>query len=653
MRIKKNAPVNILIVDDREENIIALTALLERDDICLFSTTSTNEGLKLAWENEISIAMIDVQMPEMDGFEFVKVLKSNPRTEDILVIFVTAISKESKYAVMGFDAGAIDYLYKPLDPFITKAKVDSFIQLANHRAAMRQKNEELENMAVVVKNSADIICTVNARTLLIQNINQAVEKTLDFQPVQLIGKSIIDFAVDEAKDALRSKLNEIINNKLSYSVFEFQFYKSNKTVIWAECRATYQNKTLFLNISDITAQKSYENELIRSKEYAENERKIKETFVAHISHELRTPLNGILGIINLLRTTTISEQQRSLINLLDVSSQSLIGVINDVLDISKIDAGKFKIVRAPVNLTNLIKAVYGLLKFKADENNIAFNLEIDEELPAHLMIDALRLNQVLMNLLSNAIKFTRSGSVTLRVSVLQRHGDNVNLQFAVEDTGIGIAESRLGTIFESFEQAEDDITAKFGGTGLGLAIVKKLVALKGGELTVKSEVGTGSTFTFTNWYSAADAPDDKQVIKDGVVLEPFSNVNILVAEDNLINQFMLAKMLRDWKIKFVMVDNGRKVLEKVKAENYDLILMDTHMPELNGYETTRVIRNDFDEPKRSVPIISLSAAVLDYEQQEAILAGMNDVLSKPFQPYQLHSKIKNLLGISAPLKSPA
>ncbi|MGZ3873242.1 MAG: response regulator [Mucilaginibacter sp.] len=653
MRIKKAVPVNILIVDDREENIIALTALLERDDIHLFSTTSTNEGLKLAWENEISIAMIDVQMPEMDGFEFVKVLKSNPRTEDILVIFVTAISKESKYAVMGFDAGAIDYLYKPLDPAITKAKVDSFIQLANHRAAMRQKNEELENMAVVVKNSADIICTVNARTLLIQNINQAVEKILDFQPGQLVGKSIIDFAVDEEKDALQSKLNEIINNKLSYTVSEFQFYKSNKTVIWAECRATYQNKTLFLNISDITAQKSYENELIRSKEHAENARKIKETFVAHISHELRTPLNGILGIVNLLRTTAINEQQRSLIDLLDVSSQSLIGVINDVLDISKIDAGKFKIVRAPVNLTNLIKAVYGLLKFKADENNIAFNLEIDDDLPSHLMIDALRLNQVLMNLLSNAIKFTRSGYVTLKVSVLQRHGGNVNLQFSVEDTGIGIAESRLGTIFESFEQAEDDITAKFGGTGLGLAIVKKLVALKGGELTVKSEVGTGSTFTFTNWYSAADAPDDKQVIKDGVVLEPFSNVNILVAEDNLINQFMLAKMLRDWKIKFVMVDNGRKVLEKVKAENYDLILMDTHMPELNGYETTRAIRNDFDEPKRSVPIISLSAAVLDYEQQEAILAGMNDVLSKPFQPYQLHSKIKNLLGISAPLKSPA
>src|SRR6195952_4148272 len=196
-------PINILIVDDREENIIALTALLERDDIKIFSTTSPNEGLKIAWESQIAIALVDVQMPEMDGFEFVEMLKSNPRTRDIMVIFVTAISKETKYAVKGLGTGAVDYLYKPLDPYVTSAKVDSFIQLARSQAELKQKNEELQNFAIVVKNSADIICSVDAQTLRINNINPAVETIMGFKAAELLGKSIVDLSVNEQQHLFR------------------------------------------------------------------------------------------------------------------------------------------------------------------------------------------------------------------------------------------------------------------------------------------------------------------------------------------------------------------------------------------------------------------------------------------------------------------
>jgi PAS domain S-box-containing protein len=644
-------PVNILIVDDRKENIIALSALLDRDDIRLFSTTSPNEGLKLAWENQISIALIDVQMPEMDGFEFVEMLKSNPRTKDILVIFVTAISKEPKYAVKGFGVGAVDYLYKPLDPFITSAKVDSFIQLAQYHADIKLKNEELQNMAVVVKNSADIICSVDAQTLLIQNINPAVEKIMGFKAAELIGANIVNFAIDEQKEPFKAKLNEIVKDGLHSSVSEFRFNTFNNIIIWAECRVAYRNKMLFLNISNISAQKNFEDQLIRSKESAEYGKKVKETFLANMSHELRTPVNGIIGLTNLLRKTELNEQQNSMIDLLEVSSQSLLGVINDVLDISKIDAGKFKIVRSSHNLNEVIRAVYGLLKFKADENNIEFLLDIDPEIPLNLMIDSLRLNQILMNLLSNAIKFTERGYVKLIVTVLQKNNVKAEIKFTVEDSGIGIPEHRLGGIFESFEQAEDDTAAKYGGTGLGLAIVKKLVELKGGDLAVSSEQGRGSNFSFINWYSIADKPKDKVETKAAGALEQFENVNILVAEDNLVNQFMLAKMLKDWGIEFEVVDNGRKVLDKLRTKDYDLILMDTHMPELNGYETTKIIRKSFEEPKRSVPIMSLSAAAFDYEKEEAISAGMNDLLSKPFQPHELYAKIKSLLTANELVKS--
>lgn len=638
-------PVNILIVDDREENIIALEALLKRDDIKIFSTTSPNEALKIAWETNIAIALVDVQMPEMDGFELVEMLKSNPRTKDILVIFVTAISKEAKYAVKGLGTGAVDYLYKPLDPYITSAKVDSFVQLARTQAEIKQKNDELQNYAIVVKNSADIITSVDAQSLRIDNINPTVEKIMGFRPDELIGKSIVDLAIDDHRPLFRKKLGEIIKDNLSYAIFEFKFETFDKRVIWVECRAAYRNKTIFINISDISPQKSYQEQLIKSKESAEYSKKVKETFLANMSHELRTPVNGIIGITSLLRKTGLTDQQVGMLDLLDTSSKSLLGVINDVLDISKIEAGKFSIIRTANNVYEIVNSVFNLLKFKADENNIEFLLDIEDEVPEYLMVDSLRLNQILMNLLSNALKFTERGYVKLKITVLQKHNDKVKLKFSVEDTGIGIPADRLNRIFDSFEQAEEDTVSKYGGTGLGLTIVKKLAELKGGELTVSSQVGRGSTFNFVCWYTISIKPKAKVTPKTDKILPPFNNVRVLVAEDNMVNQFMLSKILKDWNVEVEMVDNGRKLIEKLTNKEYDIILMDTHMPEMNGYQAAKTIRVDFEEPKRSIPIISLSAASYDHEQQEALSAGMNDVLSKPFQPYQLHEKMSRLLKV--------
>ena len=643
-------PVNILIVDDREENIIALEALLARSDIKIFSTTSPNDALKIAWDNNIAIALVDVQMPEIDGFELVEMLKKNPRTKDILVIFVTAISKESKYAIKGLNTGAVDYLYKPLDPYVTSAKVDSFIQLARHQADMLLKNQELENFAVVVRNSADIICAIDAQSMRIQSINPAVEKILGHKPSELIGKSIIDSVIVGERVAFRKKLGEIIKDNLRFTVFEFQFETFDKNVIWAECRASYQNKTIFINISDVSPQRSYLEQLLKSKEAAEYGKKVKEIFLANMSHELRTPVNGILGLTQMLRSTPVNDQQVSMLDLLETSSQSLLGVINDILDISKIESGKFNIVRSPNNITELVESAYKLLKFKADEKLIDLLLEIDPNVPEYVNVDSLRLNQILMNLLSNAIKFTDRGFVKLKLSVLQQHNDKVKLKFTVEDTGIGIASDKMTKIFDSFEQAEEDTTSKYGGTGLGLTIVKKLVELKGGELTFSSQIGKGSVFNFINWFTIVLKPKLEKTIKhNGAALDSFQNISVLVAEDNLVNQFIISKILNGWNVNVEMVDNGRKVIDKLRQKHYDLILMDTHMPEMNGYQTAKNIRLDFDEPQRSIPIISLSAAALNHEQEEAISAGMNDVLSKPFQAHELHDKMQKLLKIKKPV----
>lgn len=638
--------INILIVDDKEANIIALQALLNRDDIRIFSTTSPNEALKIAWANNISIALLDVQMPEMDGFELAGMLKSNSKTKDVLIIFVTAISKEPKYAIKGFGAGAMDYLYKPLDPYITAAKVDAFIQLARSQQEIKNKNQALENFAVVVNNSADIICTVDALSMRIKTINPAVGKILGYRAEEWVNRNVTDMAFEEDQDEFSLKINEVVNKNLGFAVFDLRFKKFDKQEIWMECRATFQNKTIFLNINDITSQKSYQTELLKSKRLAENAKKIKETFLAHMSHELRTPINGVIGLVNLLKNTPLDEEQLKIMDLMDISSQSLLGVINDVLDISKMEAGKFRITRADTNINLVVKAVVDLMKVKANEKDITLMLEISPDMPKIILADSLRINQILMNLLSNAIKFTDKGFVKLSVKVLSSIDEKVQLQFSVEDTGIGIPKESLSKIFDSFEQAEEDTTRKYGGTGLGLSIVKKLIELKGGELLVRSEFGKGSTFDFTNWFTLNSKPG--QAYSHQPTRKPlkrFEDIRVLVAEDNMINQFLLSKMLKSWNLEVDMVENGQQVIEKLSQQHYDLILMDTHMPVMNGYDAAKAIRLNFQEPTRSIPIISLSASSFDSDKQQALNSGMNAILSKPFMPEELHQKIEEILPL--------
>lgn len=635
--------INVLIVDDREENIVALKALIHREDINIITTTSPNEALKLAWENSISIALVDVQMPDIDGFELVDMLKANPRTKDILVIFVTAISKETKYAVKGYNSGAVDYLYKPLDPYVTAAKVDSFIQLATTQNLLKQKNEELENFAIVINNCADIICAIEAKTLRIKTVSPAVERTIGYKQAEVIDKKMTDFVDEELKDEFVAALNKMAKSKTTTS-FETRFTSFSGEKIWFECRVTYKSDTFFLNASDISHQKQYATELINAKEEALKAKKVKEVFLANMSHELRTPINGIIGISSILQNTELTATQLEMVKLLEVSSQSLLGVVNDILDISKIESGKFSINNKEINLTELLKSVTDILRFKANEKLIDLKLEIANDVPYYIMADALRLNQILMNLLSNAIKFTNKGEVKLKVSRTSASEKSVSLKFEVSDTGIGIPKNRLANVFESYEQADEDTAIKYGGTGLGLTIVKKLVDLMNGELTAESIVEKGSKFTFTaNFKLQQD--NAGLIIKFTPNLKSFKGIKILIAEDNLVNQFMVKKILTSWEVETETVDTGFKAVEMLQKQDFDLILMDTHMPEMGGFEAARKIRAEFQSPKKDVKIISLSAAILEEEKAAALDAGMDDILTKPFVLEDLHRIISKVLGL--------
>jgi signal transduction histidine kinase len=526
MHQRNMSKINLLIVDDKEENIIALEALLNRNDINIITTTSPNDALRICWEKDIAIALIDVQMPEMNGFELVEILKNNARTQDIMVIFVTAISTEAKYAIKGLNAGAVDYLYKPLDPYITSAKVDAFIQLTRNQREIKYKNEQLEKI---------------------------------------------------------------------------------------------------------------QTDLIRAKEEAEQSKKAKENFMANMSHEIRTPINGIIGLVHLLNKENLTAEQKDLLRMLDISSNSLLGVINDILDLSKIEAGKYKISFAETDISDVAIQASNLLNVRANEKNIGLNVIIDEHVPKYIMADSLRLNQIFLNLLSNAVKFTNEGEVTFKVDVIEQKENTVFLKFSVIDTGIGISEENINNIFHSFEQVENIHTRVYGGTGLGLSIVKKLVELKGGELEVTSDLGKGSTFSFRKWYKIVDAQQRENTDQSPDDLPSFNGMKVLVAEDNSINVFLIVKILNDWNAMTTVVTNGAEALEALAKDNYDLILMDTYMPIMSGIEATKKIREGVVAGKQDTPIISISAGVLDHET--AIAAGANDIVSKPFKINVLHQKI--------------
>ncbi|MCE7064679.1 response regulator [Dyadobacter sp. CY326] len=632
----------ILLLDDREENLISLKAILNRADIEIYATTSANEALRIVWENEIAVALVDVQMPGMDGFEFAETLLSNPKTREILIVFVTAISKETTYAVRGLKTGAIDYLYKPLDPYITNAKVDSLIKLARSQKEIRDKNKLLENYATIILNSPDIIATVEPETGNIISINPSVQTILGLAPATLLGVTILDLLVDPVNSSLR----EVLVNKTYVGgetiVVEDRFFGRLRLPVWLELRIMFKNRLLFVNLHDVEKRKAHERALIDAQSQAEKARKVKEAFLANMSHEIRTPLNGIIGLGNLLSATQLDESQRDLIGMLRQSSGSLLNILNDILDISKIDEGKFSIIPSSTDLRVLGKGIIDLMKFKADEKNLKLILTIDSNLPECVMADGMRLNQILLNLIGNALKFTSAGHVEFKIQQVSQTQFGHKIKFAVEDTGIGLSDDQISNIFSEYGQASENTSHQYGGTGLGLTISQKLVRLMGSELEVNSKFGEGSQFFFT-----LILPDANEKSLEAVPpiafqdLPPFEGKTVLVAEDNPINALLLKKYLKTWQLNPTMVLNGQEAVDVLRERIFDLIILDTRMPEMDGFQAARIARNEL---MIKTPILSLSATVLPEEIQQALESGMNDTLSKPFEPEKLHKKIKALLA---------
>ncbi|QOY89604.1 hybrid sensor histidine kinase/response regulator [Paludibaculum fermentans] len=517
---------------------------------------------------------------------------------------------------------------------------DLDLMVARRTAELRDANDriqrQLEEKAAAevafrtVFESSPIGITLSDLSGCYVDVNRAMEELVGIGKSRFIGRRAMDleWLKDPAEyEDIRAKLAEgrdIDSRELTY-INPLLGHRTG--LLWARRVVIAGVGYSLCFVLDISERKRMEEELVRARQGADAAARAKSEFLANMSHEIRTPLNGILGLSFLLEEEPNADDLRPMMGLIRTSGEVLRRVLDDVLDFSKIESGRLELEEEPFDIRGCLDWSFELFRKGAEEKNLKYSLRLDESLPAVVLGDATRLRQVTANLMSNAVKFTHSGSIRME-AVLEGPGPMEGRQLirvTVKDTGIGIAEDRLDRLFHSFSQVDASISRCYGGTGLGLAISKSLVEMMGGEIHVESRPGEGATFEFTISVGIAEAarkpvqPDDSGHLKA---------LKILVAEDNMVNQMVILRMLQKLGCHADFASDGRAAVSRVEANSYDIVLMDVHMPSVDGLEATRRIRK-MPSAQSCVPVVALTAAATNEDRTACLAAGMNDYLSKP------------------------
>jgi signal transduction histidine kinase/ActR/RegA family two-component response regulator len=512
----------------------------------------------------------------------------------------------------------------------------SFLILRVNRGNERMILEEKRFSDSIYNTSLDGVFIINVATGIIEDCNQRTIQLFDAaDKKEIIGTDLSNWFQSTSAHPLFKRYaldQESWQGELTIRTQKGKLFYAYASAVGFMYKNIRYRK---VSILDMTNLKSTEFELIKAKEKAESAAKMKTRFLSNMSHELRTPLNGIIGSSNLLLQDDYLPAQKPQLDILKYSSEHMLTLVNDILDHTKMEAGKMELAKTPVNIQLFAGRIIKQFSQQAELKGLEFRTSIDPEVNIELLTDETRLQQVLSNLLSNAIKFTHRGGITFIVRKVMASSTTMSVQFVIEDTGIGIPENKRKEIFESFIQADIETTRKYGGTGLGLTITKELLEVFNSELILKSEESKGSQFTFT---LELPVNENRKVYITGKreqVLTSLAGTRVLVAEDNEVNMAVIKRFLEKWDVDLSTAENGKIAVNLFLKGGFDLLLFDLEMPEMDGASALKEVR----KVNSDIPIIAFTAAVYENMQIDLKEKGFTDFIQKPFRPAELHKKI--------------
>ena len=680
---KNISGARVLLVEDNTINQKVANDILENVGIIADIANNGVEAIRMLGSQNYDVVLMDVQMPEMDGYTATEQIRRQQRFAGLPIIAMTAHALDSDRQKC-LQVGMNDYISKPIEPELLYMRLTHWINLSSNKkpieasttstvcdphkhipAAMPSTTDQQDDLKQKQSQHkhAPALVDKHIAILLVEDYFPDALLITDYLESSPFFRSTLYHAHDlkEARalfgnsniDVILTDLN-LPDSKGLTTLSELNKIAGTTPIIaLTGCYGEATGMELVSNgAQDFLLKGTFdENSLSRSILYAierASSNRLKSEFLANMSHEIRTPMNSIIGNVGLAQQTQSPQKINEYLRVIDTSAHSLLRIVNDILDFSKIEAGQLAFESVPFDLREILGQLKSLFLPQLTEKNIEMHIDVANDCPNRLIGDPLRVEQILINLISNAIKFTERGTIKVGIRVLKDFGDKKRLQFCVADTGIGITEKQIAKLFAAFSQADSSTTRKFGGTGLGLSICKSLVQMMGGEITVKSQLGEGSTFSFSAEFARgapavttiADVVTRQSVAKTATkseIMATIGGAKVLVVDDNEINQQVAKDLLENVGVYIDIAHNGIEALQLVAKQRYDAVLMDLQMPEMDGFTATRRIRNN---PRfKDLPIIALTADALGSHRVECRQAGMNDFISKPVDADLLYYRL--------------